>query len=428
MKSLDFRPYALSSCVAAVMLAGCAGSQPPIIAPGGMPQTSEIALARSIAHRMLPASYSVLYRFKGASGEHPFAGLIAVSGTLYGTTFDGGSFNLGTVYSLSTNGTEKVLHNFTGGSDGANSRAPLIDVDGTLYGTTEHGGGTDSRCSGGCGTVFSITTAGVEKVLHRFGHGSDGAEPYAPLTYVKGMLYGTTNAGGSCSCGTVYRISTSGAESVLYSFRGYNAANPNAGLINVNGTLYGTTLSGGHGGQKYSCHYTGGCGTVYRISTTGVVKVLHTFDGTDGASPQSGLIAVDGTFYGTTELGGTGFACGGAFCGTVYSITTTGSERVLYNFYRSGRWPRASLISVNGRLYGTTWLGDRGDHGIIFSVSLGGMEKVVYRFQGGPGGIGPEGSYPLGSLIDVNGRLYGTTEAGGSKNSRGRGTVFAVSP
>jgi uncharacterized repeat protein (TIGR03803 family) len=191
----------------------------------------------------------VLHSFdtSGSDGFYPLAGLINVGGTLYGTTNNGGPYgSYGTVFSITTGGKEKVLHSFGSGSDGAEPEAGLIDVRGTLYGTTYFGG----TYSGG--TVFSLTTGGKEKVLHSFGNGSDGANPTAGLIHVGGVLYGTTAGGGAYSCGasarcgTVFSITTGGTERVLHSFgKGHDGMNPFAGLIDVGGTLYGTTAAGG---------------------------------------------------------------------------------------------------------------------------------------------------------------------------------------
>lgn len=186
--------------------------------------------------------------------------MINVHGTLYGgTTFGGGSSGYGTVYRISTSGSEKVLHSF-GGGDGANPMGNLFDVNGTLYGTTSAAGGVHSR-----GTVYSISTTGVEKVLYDFrtAHGGhDGETPYAGLIDVKGTLYGTTDQGGGAPLyGVVYSVSTAGAETVLHRFgNGPDGAHPWAGLVNVKGTLYGTTLEGGSGCSG------GGCGTVFALT------------------------------------------------------------------------------------------------------------------------------------------------------------------
>jgi uncharacterized repeat protein (TIGR03803 family) len=217
MQSLGLGSYALSSCIAAAMLAGCGGSQPPIGAPGAVPQVVGNA-----------KSYHVVYNFGALAaaqdGAGPVAGLIDVDGVLYGTTAYGGTSNYGTVFSLSTTGSEHVLHSFGGGSDREHPSAGLIDVNGTLYGTTEWGG-SGSNCQtsagfSGCGTVYSISTTGTEHVLHSFGGGSDGVNPRAGLIDVKGTLYGTTYNGGTSGLGTVYNVSTSGTEKVLHSFSG----------------------------------------------------------------------------------------------------------------------------------------------------------------------------------------------------------------
>jgi uncharacterized repeat protein (TIGR03803 family) len=98
-----------------------------------------------------------------------------------------------------------VLHSFGNGTDGSKPSAGLIDVQGTLYGTTRSGGGSPS-CTSGCGTVFSVTTGGTENVLHSFGDGTDGAQPFAGLVDVKGTLYGTTAQGGTYGYGTVFAL------------------------------------------------------------------------------------------------------------------------------------------------------------------------------------------------------------------------------
>ncbi len=217
MKSFDFGRRALGTTVAAAMLAGCGGSQQPIGAPDAM------QIAHRTDRRGSPLSYAVLYRFnKAPDGHNPFAGLVNVNGTLYGTTFWGGA-RVGTVYSITTGGAEQVLYRFGGKTDGTEPYAGLIDVNGTLYGTTYAGGGYGCT-GGGCGTVFSITTGGTEKVLYSFGGGIDGAYPGAGLTDLNGTLYGTTISGGSgCGsdgCGTVFSITTGGTEQVLHSFTG----------------------------------------------------------------------------------------------------------------------------------------------------------------------------------------------------------------
>jgi uncharacterized repeat protein (TIGR03803 family) len=408
-------------------VAGCGGLQSPISAPSAMTHASAMAPARTIVHHIRTASpsYRVLYSFhrSGNDGEIPYAGLIDVKGMLYGTTTSGGTYGDGAVFSISTAGTEHVLHSFGGLPDGALPYAGLIDAKGTLYGTTFRGGTYGKY---GYGTVFSISTAGTEHVLHNFGSGSDGVSPYAGLIDVKGRLYGTTRYGGTYDPsyggnGTVFSISTAGREHVLHSFGGRpDGAYPDAGLIDVKGALYGTTSGGGAYGNEGSSPYRLG-GTVFSVSTAGTEYVLHSFgNASDGNSPYAGLIAAKGTFYGTTSTGGSG--CGSYGCGTVFSINTTRKERVLHSFGgdSDGARPHASLIDVKGTLYGTTGDGGRYGLGTVFSISAAGSEHVLHSF-----GSGSDGNRPYASLIDENGTLYGTTIAGGK---HGSGTVFALKP
>ncbi len=240
---------------------------------------------------------------------------------------------------------------------------------------------------------------------------------------MNGTLYGTTVSGGPYyNSGTVYSITTSGSETVVYRFHGgFDGAFPYSSVIDVNGTLYGTTYSGGAG----SCLRAGSCGTVFSVTTSGVEKVLHSFQGgVDGAFPQSSLIDVKGTLYGTTTAGGN--SCASYGCGTVFSITTAGVEKVLTKFGQdnAGWNPEAGLIDVKGRLYGTAAYGGSSDHGTVYSVSTAGVEKSLYSF-----GNFPDGRYPSAALVSSKGMLYGTTLVGGTAcGDDGCGTVFALSP
>jgi uncharacterized repeat protein (TIGR03803 family) len=428
MKSPALRRYAL--VIAAVaLLAACGGSQPTIGVPGAMPQTSELTA------RTDGTKYTVVHNFGSGDGQNPVASLIDVRGTLYSTTLNGGSclsYNFcGTVFSIRPSGKERVLHIFGHSTDGWNPLAGLIDVGGTFYGTTG-GGGSYGLCrlhTGGeyypCGTVFSITPSGAEKVLHSFGGKRDGLYPAASLIDVNGTLYGTTENGGAhnrCGggCGTVFSITPSGAEKVLHNFGGgSDGAYPLASLIDVNGTLYGTTLFGG------AYHR----GTVFRITLSGKEKVLHSFaNGVDGAYPGAGLIDVGGTLYGTTRMGGVPNCNTYGKCGTVFSITPAGTEKVLHSFGSptDGGDPSAALVALKGTLYGTTEYGgvyyncSGADCGTVFSITPSGAEKVLHNF-----GSGTDGRSPTAALIDVDGTLYGTTVGGGEYNY---GTVFALTP
>jgi uncharacterized repeat protein (TIGR03803 family) len=177
-------------------------------------------------------------------------------------------------------------------------------------------------------------------------------------------------------------------------------------------------------------------------------KVLYSFcsqaNCTDGDDPGAGLImGSSGNPYGTTEYGGTNCEDNGvAGCGTVFSVNpTTGAETVLYSFCSQqnctdGSHPRASLIDVNGTLYGTTGAGGTGCDGsgcgVVFSLDpKGGAETVLYSFCSQQNCT--DGQGPHASLIDVKGTLYGTTYYGGQNDGNaycedGCGTVFSVDP
>jgi uncharacterized repeat protein (TIGR03803 family) len=427
-RSISIISGAISTCILVACVFRGSGTLPPQ-SGAALSASHQLGAKTSLHRRTTSSQYGILHTFRGASddGGSPYAGLLDVNGTLYGTTWAGGSgqcrdsgtvIGCGTVFSISTTGNEKVLYSFTGGSDGAAPYAGLIDVKGTLYGTTSAGG------SGGAGTVFRISTAGKEKVLHSFA-GSDGNEPFAGLIDVSGTLYGTTYFGGADGAGTVFSITTGGREKLLYSFKGYpsDGGNPYAGLLGVNGTLYGATWAGGSG-QCKSSSVVVGCGTVFAISTTGNEKVLHSFNGgSDGTKPYAGLIDVGGALFGTTAFGGSDYS------GTVFRISMAGKEKVLYSFGDSdsaeGANPLATLIDVKGTLYGTTESGGTtkgggsSGYGTVFSISTTGNENVLHSFSGDP-----DGTHPYAGLIDVDGALYGTTVYGG----HGYGIVFAITP
>jgi uncharacterized repeat protein (TIGR03803 family) len=427
MRRWNLSHYATSSCVTAALLAGCGGSQAPIGAPGALPQTSALAAPANRTH------YKVLYSFGAPpDGSNPRASLIDVGGTLYGTTFAGGAnscsyisphTSCGTVFSITPSGAEKVLYGFGPPPDGDNPDAGLIDVGGTLYGTTSDGGHTVYSRYYTCGTVFSLTPSGAETVIYRFdGDYHDGCGPVAGLIDVYGTLYGTTYSGGiaggpGCkyaSCGSFYSVTTQGEEVMLHSFGGtQGGSHPRAGLIDVKGELYGTTSLGS---KRHP-------GSVFRMTTGGAKTVLHVFKKTDGASPYASLLELNGKLYGTTSLGGA-YNCSTNHkgCGTVFSIPPEGGmENVLLSFNGAdGYFPTASLIELNGRLYGTTLYGGAYNDGTVFSITPSGKEKVLHSF-----GAGSDGKQPFAGLLDVNGTLYGTTSSGGTYNN---GTVFTLKP
>jgi uncharacterized repeat protein (TIGR03803 family) len=439
----------LSIGVAAVF-ASCGGSQPAL-----RPMT-EMQDGASPYSGRLGLDYEVLFSFDRVDGAGPGA-LLDESGTLYGTTANGGTRALrrctadqagcGTVFRITTAGKERVLYSFVGLRNGELPNRGLLELNGTFYGTTYAGGNGGTYCispvanktrslrpdekalvntADGCGTVFDVTTAGKERVLHRFAGGDDGSGPNAGLADVNATLYGTTGFQGKHRQGTVFSITPGGKETVLYSFgdKPSDGNEPAATLLDVNGTLYGTTYQGGTG---RNCSGSAGCGTVFSITTAGKETVLYSFavNQGDGAYPEANLIDVGGTLYGVTSQGGAhGLSCSGGICGgTVFSVTTAGKEQVVHSFTGSpgdGSYPIAGLLMVKGKLYGTTYSGGRSVDGTVFALTTAGKERILYSFAGMP-----DGANPNSGLVDVNGALYGTTSSGGSDNW---GTVFSLKP
>ncbi len=326
----------------------------------------------------------------GSDGCEPFTDvLFDKSGNIYGTTFFGGASFFGDVFKLSPNGsggyTESILYTFTGGADGAYAFQDgklFLDRAGNLYGTTVEGG-LASGCGGiGCGTIFELSPAGTgysEATLYTFTGGNDGGNSDVGLTQRSGKLYGVAQTGGQ-GFGVVFELSKAAGvwtETSIYSFAG----------------------------------------------------------GVDGALPV-GQLSVDtaGNLLGTTL----GDSVSNLY-GTVYKLTSSGSawtETVLYSFtggsYDQG--PEAGVIlDKKGNLFGTT-RGENsylsGPSGEVFELSpsqSGWTLTTLHDFAGGPS----DGDGLYGGLIEVGGKLYGTTRSGGTSTVDGRGgvgTVFQITP
>ena len=287
---------------------------------------------------------TVLHAFQSNArdGFFPITGLVFDgAGNAYGNTVRGGAYNAGVVFELTPTASgawkEKILHSFSGGSDGGIPGGHLIvDAAGNLYGTTEEGGNVNTATCTiyGCGVVFKLAPASGgrwnEQVIYSFTNIGDGATPVAGLVFdAAGNLYGTAEGGGTatnCGCGVVFQLSkdTGGiwTQKVLYSFvAGSDGAYPSANVIlDSVGNLYGTTYAGG-----LSTICTPYCGTVFELSPSSgggwTESILHAFDGTDGCRPQSPLVQ-DGTgiLYGTVPENDAGCTNGGNY-GAVFELS-----------------------------------------------------------------------------------------------------------
>jgi uncharacterized repeat protein (TIGR03803 family) len=307
---------------------------------------------------------TLLQGLGGIAGAWPASGVIEdAAGNLYGTATQGGAYNFGLVFKVSATGEETALYNFTGGADGGIPVAQLIqDAAGNFYSTTQYGG------SSGAGVVYKLDPTGAETVLYSFTGGADGAYPFAPVIRdTQGRLYGTTPSGGTYGSGVVFSVDEQDVETVVYTFTGGNdGGQPNGGLIqDAEGNLYGVTSVGG----AY------GAGVVFKLDPSGNETVLYAFTGgADGGSPDGPLLRdAAGNLYGTTYEGGVPACDWASGCGTVFRMTATGKEAVIYAFpgAGSGTSPLGGLIQdALGNIYGTAE--DKGPHnanGVIFEIS-----------------------------------------------------------
>jgi uncharacterized repeat protein (TIGR03803 family) len=331
----------------------------------------------------------------------------------------------------------ETLYSFTTNSLGCLPFGGLVQANnGSFYGTASAGG------SHGVGTVFQTDTNGVVTLVYAFPNGTggnyppNGSLPVAALVLGKnGLLYGTAVAGGSTGDGTVFRMTASGTAAWSLT-SGSSGSVPYGGLVQgLDGNFYGTTFFGG----TYRSPYLGGYGTVFRLTASGSLTAIHSFNYEEGAYPSSTLVqGADGSFYGTAQNGGTN---GG--WGTIFRITPAGILTPLFSFANTnGAVPFAGLVQdSDGAFYGTTTAGGRSASafavpvpsdpgrpitgadgaGTVFKLAADGTFTSLYSFTGGNDGSNCYG----GLLLASDGNFYGTTESGGVY---GLGTVFRITP
>jgi len=308
------------------------------------------------------ATQTTVYNFTGgADGGVPEGGLIVDTGILYGVAASGGANKTGAIFTINpTTNAEAVIYSFPAGAQAPNG--PLVQYNGILYGTTEKGG------TYGAGSVFAFSPA--KKTLttvYSFSDGPDGGFPLAGLAQNSGMLYGTTQIGGTGGAGTVFQIDiATGTETVLYDFTdSTDGGYPRAAPVYMSGVLYGTAPSGGT--LTPACFGNAGCGVLYSVTVaSSAYSVLHSFnDAVDGALPNTGLSVINSVIYGATSIGGT---AGG---GTIFSYTPASSTfNSVYNFTAGadGAAANGGLIALKTTLYGATSAGGPFNTGTLFSL------------------------------------------------------------
>ena len=371
----------------------------------------------------------MLYSFGSSSTDAMTPDGVVIQGSdgnFYGTTIRGGlpacddgsatktseQIGCGTVYKITPTGEEAVLHLFAAApADGVYPEVLIEASDGNFYGTTLGGGANNA------GTVFKLTPEGVETILYSFAGGSDGANGVGLVQANDGNFYGTTGAGGAHNAGTVFKLTPGGVETILYSFAGTPYAGPDGfGPVGQlaqgsDGNFYGVTQLGGLPSPVVNNITT--CGTVFKVTPEGVETILHRFSGPDGQSPNGLIQGSDGNFYGTTVGDNTS-------SGTVFKIAPDGAETTLYAFNPGaadgdGGFPEAGLIQGrDGNFYGTTSGGGKNFGGTMFQLTPSGVETVLYSFPKFPNTTFPNPNPDTNLVQGSDGNLYGATFYGGA--------------
>ncbi len=266
-----------------------------------------------------------------AAGIYPGLHFQNSAGLFYGSTYSGGLYGYGSMFTADTFGKVTVIYNFSTGNLGGSILSFIPDANGNFYGSTYYGG--SASCAEGCGTIFKFDAAGNWTTLYSFTGGADGAYPNGVIRDGQGNLYGTTSEGGSkcvlVSCGTVFKFLSSGQLTTLYSFTGgADGILPSGNLVRDKaGNLYGTTSEGGDMECADFINY-GGCGTLFKIDPSGNETIIHTFTGPPGDAGTFGavlLMDAAGDIYGASYSGGE-TDCNltndqGIGCGTIFKLT-----------------------------------------------------------------------------------------------------------
>jgi uncharacterized repeat protein (TIGR03803 family) len=396
-----------------------------------------VALVVVLSSQLRAQTFTSLYSFYGGSdGAYPHGDLALSGATLYGTT----TWGYGTVFAVNVDGTGfTTVYSFTDGSDGARPYGGVMMSSNRLYATAGNGGNPDA------GTVFAVSTDGTDfTALYDFSApnittNTDGAGPHPGLILSGNTLYGVTTTGGVSGNGTVFRINRDGSGfTTLHTFMGSDGSDLWTELVLSGNTLYGTTSKGGPWGNgTVFALNTDGTGFTNIYSFTAAVGSSDYPPNSDGISP-SAMILVSDRLYGTASGGGPwGY-------GIVFGLDKDGTGfKVLHSFTKLGSalpgqpfgtnvdgvGPQAGLIAAGNELYGTTVSGGTAGNGTVFCLKTDGTGfTTLYNFSARSPFPCPctnaDGSAPEAPLILSGNTLYGTTFGGGAS---GYGTVFSLS-
>jgi uncharacterized repeat protein (TIGR03803 family) len=331
--------------------------------------------------------------------------------------------------------TLTVLHTFTGSTDGVYPTPLIRDAEGKLYGAAEAGG--NDLCGFGCGYVFEVDAGGKLTDIYDFTGGNNGVYPIAALVRdASGNLYGTTQGSGFSGLSVVYKLTPEGKETSYVPAAGINFGSLDSPVaLDAKGNLYGMVPFGGIPNCGWDYHGLG-CGTLFKMTADGKFSTIHTFKGTDGMYPESGLVRDSkGNLYGAAMFGGIRTCRAGGNhidnapgCGTIFKVDVNGKYTVLHTFsnHKDGAGPLGLIIDSEDNLYGIGSGG--GDHngnpfgyGTIFKVDTKtGAFSVLFTFT-------PEitGSSWFANLLvrDSEGNLYGAQKFDGAHNT---GCLFRI--
>jgi len=340
-------------------------------------------------------NFEVVYIFGYLTGANPQAGLLLASdGKLYGTTPNGGDNGFGTIFRIDTSGNFELLYSFAQ-ADGIQSYGVLAELGGSIY-------GSGAPQSGPPGAIFRWNDATGFAVVHAFS-GPDGSKPTGGLVQVGGFLYGTTQGGGALGRGNLFQSDAAGNVTSLHDFVFTDGVVPSAHPIRVGTSWIGTTMTSGPGFS----------GTVYQLPDSTPLSVVCAFGQGLGYNLLGALVeASDGNLYGTTEYGGLYFGQG-----TIFRLGKDGSVSTIHSFNGfDGASPVSDLVAgSDGALYGVTTYGGTNNEGVAFRIDLGGTFSLPHQYSLDDS----TGGDPTALAVGPDGQLYGATSEGGGCGGAG---------